>query len=213
MPHVQKISAGSLTCSGLHHSPLNRISFCQVQRETQAQGRVHRHLPFALCTWSSACFFTTAQREGQEDGYSSASHTWMDTCITYSLFKNADSAYLWKSESDILGVDISNFWVILMDAEVGSLTFFLFPPTTDTVCVCVCLCVYVCESCSVKSSSLQHHGLLPIRLLYPWNSPGENTRVGYNALLQGIFLTQGSNSGLPHCGQILYCLSHQGNRR
>ena len=25
----------------------------------------------------------------------------------------------------------------------------------------------------------------------------------------GIFLTQGSNMGLLHCGQILYCLSHQ----
>ena len=30
-------------------------------------------------------------------------------------------------------------------------------------------------------------------------------------LLQGIFLTQGSNLGLLHCGQILYCRSHQGS--
>ena len=30
----------------------------------------------------------------------------------------------------------------------------------------------------------------------PWNSPGKNTRVGCHSLLQGIFLTQGSNSGL-----------------
>ena len=28
-------------------------------------------------------------------------------------------------------------------------------------------------------------------------------------LLQGIFPTQGSNSGLPHCWQILYQLSHR----
>ena len=28
-------------------------------------------------------------------------------------------------------------------------------------------------------------------------------------LLQGIFTTQGSNLGLPHCRQILYQLSHQ----
>ena len=27
----------------------------------------------------------------------------------------------------------------------------------------------------------------------------------------GIFPTQGSNLGLPHCGQILYGLSHQGS--
>ena len=43
------------------------------------------------------------------------------------------------------------------------------------------------------------------------DSPGKNTRVGCHALLQGIFLTQGSNPGLPHCRQILYYLSHQGS--
>jgi len=30
---------------------------------------------------------------------------------------------------------------------------------------------------------------------------------------RGIFLTQGSNPGLPHCGQILYQLSHKGSPR
>ena len=34
-----------------------------------------------------------------------------------------------------------------------------------------------------------------------------------HALLQGIFPTQGSNPGLPHCRQILYHLSHQGSTR
>ena len=33
--------------------------------------------------------------------------------------------------------------------------------------------------------------------------------VGCYALLQGIFPTQGLNPGFLHCGQILYCLSHQ----
>ena len=42
--------------------------------------------------------------------------------------------------------------------------------------------------------------------------PGKNTGVGCHALLQGIFSTQGPNPGLPHCRQILYHLSHQGNR-
>ena len=31
-----------------------------------------------------------------------------------------------------------------------------------------------------------------------------------NVLLQGIFSTQGLNPGLPHFGQTLYRLSHQG---
>ena len=47
----------------------------------------------------------------------------------------------------------------------------------------------------------------------PWNSPGQNTGVGRCSLLQGIFPTQGSNRGLPHCRQILYQLSHQGSPR
>ena len=34
---------------------------------------------------------------------------------------------------------------------------------------------------------------------------------GYLSLLQGIFPTQGSNPGLPHCRWILYQLSHQGS--
>ena len=38
----------------------------------------------------------------------------------------------------------------------------------------------------------------PSRLLCPWDSPGKNTGVGCYALLQGIFLTQGSNPHLLH---------------
>ena len=43
------------------------------------------------------------------------------------------------------------------------------------------------------------------------DSPDKITGVGCHALLQGIFPTQGSNPGLPHCGWILYQLSHQGS--
>ena len=35
--------------------------------------------------------------------------------------------------------------------------------------------------------------------------------MGSHSLLQGIFQTQRSNLGIPHCRQILYCLSHQGS--
>ena len=66
-------------------------------------------------------------------------------------------------------------------------------------------------SYSVGSDPLQFHGLQPTRLLCPWNSPGKNTGVGSHSLLQGIFLTQGLNVGLPHCRQILYHLSNQGS--
>ena len=43
----------------------------------------------------------------------------------------------------------------------------------------------------------------------PGISPGQNTGVGSLSLLQGIFPTQGSNPGLPHCPRILYHLSHK----
>ena len=39
----------------------------------------------------------------------------------------------------------------------------------------------------------------------------QNTGVGSLSLLQGIFPTQGSNPGLPHCRQTLYQLSHKGS--
>ena len=55
--------------------------------------------------------------------------------------------------------------------------------------------------CSLPGSSVHGH------------SPGRNTGVGCHALLHGIFPTQGSNPGLPHCRWILYCLSHHGSPR
>ena len=58
------------------------------------------------------------------------------------------------------------------------------------------------------SDSLWSHGLYS-----PWNSPGQNTGEGRLSLLQEIFSTQGSNTGLPHCRQILYQLSHRGSPR
>ena len=54
------------------------------------------------------------------------------------------------------------------------------------------------------SYSLWHH-----RPYSPWSSPGQNTGVGSLPFLQGIFPTQGSNPGLPHCRWILYHLSYQ----
>ena len=53
--------------------------------------------------------------------------------------------------------------------------------------------------------------LRPHVIYSPWNSPDQNIGVGSLSLLQGIFPTQGSNPGLPHCRQILYQLSHKGS--
>ena len=55
------------------------------------------------------------------------------------------------------------------------------------LCLAAQLCPTLCDSidCSPPGSSV--HG----------DSPGENTRVVSHVLLQGIFLTQGLNLGLP----------------
>ena len=63
------------------------------------------------------------------------------------------------------------------------------------------------KTCSVMSNFLWPHGLYT-----PWNSLGQNTKVGSLSLLQGIFPTSGSNPCLLHCRWILYQLSHKGRK-
>jgi len=72
---------------------------------------------------------------------------------------------------------------------------------SNVLCLVAQLCLTLGDStdCSPPGSSV--HG----------DSPGKNTKVGCHALLQGIFPTRGSNSGLLHCRLILSCLSHQGS--
>ena len=70
---------------------------------------------------------------------------------------------------------------------------------------------YAVLSRSVTTDSLQSRELYPTRLPCPRDSPGENTGVSFHVLLQGIFVTQGLNLGLPHCRWILYQLSRQGS--
>ena len=67
------------------------------------------------------------------------------------------------------------------------------------LCLFTRLCLTLCNpvNCSPPGSSA--HGV----------SPGKNTGVGCHALLEGIFPTRGSNSGLQHYRQILSHLSHQ----
>ena len=64
------------------------------------------------------------------------------------------------------------------------------------------------ESRLALSDCLRSHGLYS-----PWNSPGQNNGVSSLSHLQGIFPTQGSNPGLPHCRQILIHPSHKGSLR
>ena len=78
--------------------------------------------------------------------------------------------------------------------------------------------VYLFSKCVKKESvvaqscpTLPPHGLQPTRLLCPQDSQGENTGLGSHSLLQGVFQTQGLNSGLLPCRQVIYRLSYQGS--
>ena len=89
-----------------------------------------------------------------------------------------------------------------MHARTGHyLAFRGFPCASYWRC-CYCLVASV----GVRSwcPTLRSYGLQPARLLCPWDSLGKSTRVGWHALLQRFFLTQGSNPGLLHCSLILY---------
>ena len=71
------------------------------------------------------------------------------------------------------------------------------------LCLVAQSCLTLCNPmhCSPPASSV--HG----------DSPGKSTGLECHTLLQEIFPTQGSNSGLLHCRWILYHLSHQGSLR
>ena len=66
-------------------------------------------------------------------------------------------------------------------------------------CLVTQSCPTLCDpmDCSLPGPSVHGH------------SSGKDTGVGCHALFQGIFPTQGSNSGLSHCKWILYRPSHQ----
>ena len=68
------------------------------------------------------------------------------------------------------------------------------------------LLLLVTESCSTL---LRPHGLQPIRLLCPWDSPGKNAGVSCRCLVQGIFPTQGSKLRLLNWKADSLPLSHQ----
>ena len=77
----------------------------------------------------------------------------------------------------------------------------LNPSVITVLCLVSQLCLTFCNPVDCSPPCFSVHG----------DSPGKNTTVSCHALLQRIFLTQGSNSGLPHYRWILYHLSHEGS--
>ena len=76
-----------------------------------------------------------------------------------------------------------------------------------TLCVSGAVLCLVTQSCPTLCSPMDYS---PPDCSVHGDSPGKNTGVGCHTLLQGIFPTERSNPGLPHCWHNLYHLSHQG---
>ena len=73
-------------------------------------------------------------------------------------------------------------------------------PLSTVLCLAAQSCLTLCDPINYSLAGFSVHGI---------DFPGKNTGVGCHVLLQGIFPTQGSNPGLPHCRWKLYHLSHQ----
>ena len=62
------------------------------------------------------------------------------------------------------------------------------------------LCLTLCDPVDCSQPGFSVHSIFQARIL-------EWVAISFS---RGIFPTQGSNPGLPHCRQIIYHLSHQG---
>ena len=94
------------------------------------------------------------------------------------LGKDPDARKDWRQKEKRMAED-----------EMGSIT-----NSVGTCCACASLFSH--------ARLFAPYALQLARLLCPWDSPGQNTRVGCQALLQGILPTQGLNSQLQH---VLCC--------
>ena len=113
---------------------------------------------------------------------------WRIECSTFT----ASSFRIWNSSTGIPSPPLALFIVMLPKAYLTSHSRmsgsrWVITPSWLSESWRTFLC-----------SSSVVHGILQARI-----------RVGSLSLLQGIFLTQGSNPGLAHCRWILYLLSHK----
>jgi len=96
------------------------------------------------------------------------------------------------------------FFFFSSEIEKLNISFWIFACNCLKTNKCVLSHSVVSNSCDPLDCSLPDssvHGILQARIL------------GCHFLLQGIFLTQGSNPGLLHCSQTLHWLSYQGNQQ
>ena len=107
-----------------------------------------------------------------------------------------NSQWWWSASISNSGTHLSSFTYCLHNLRLRGFAFLF----GEMVCVLVAQsCPTLCDPVDYSLPGFSVHGILQARVL-GWVC---------HSLLQGIFLTQGSNPGLLHCRRILYHLSHQ----
>ena len=126
--------------------------------------------------------------------------------LPFLLNANAVCSVTWGWAST-LSTDEKTFFIsilVLWFLSLPSFFFFEFPlPCLHFPPFLVWREVKVAQSCPTLCDPKDYtvHGILQAGIL----------ELGSLSFLQGIFLTQGLNPGLPHCRRMLYQLSHQGS--
>ena len=126
--------------------------------------------------------FSTSTSSVSSSSFSKASGTPMFVKIQCWVQTWEPSCHNWILEPPLTSCVLATFWPTVCANSLQS-------------CPTLCNPMDCCPPC------FAFYGLLPTMLLSPLDSPGENTGVGCRALLQGIFLTQGSSL-------CLLCLLH-----
>ena len=142
-------------------------------------------------------------------------HLWPE-CLSNLLIYTQNKQQNWDPKSgmsDPRAFWLSNVFLIVMSWKVGTgrvWRTWTEPSTLKHILHFIKwkkVKLLVSQSCPTLSDPMDCSPPGYMEFLCPWNSPGKNTGVGCHSLLQGIFPTQGSNLGLLHCRQIIYCLS------
>ena len=113
-------------------------------------------------------------------------------------------SWLWELPPEAAGYP----WRVLFCIHFFHITLCIIFNCDNIILFVVVIIVLVPKSCPTP---LWSHGPELSRLLCPWDSPGKTTSVGCHFLLQGIFLTQGSNPHLLHWQLDSLPLSDQGS--
>ena len=124
--------------------------------------------------------------------------------ISRDFFQTVVTLKIWNNISELFVLCYINIcWFLTLNRSLKQSwsCITMLSVIWKTLVPCIICCCSVDKSCPTL---LRPHGLQPVKLLCLRDFPGKNTGMGCHFLLQGIFLTQGSNPCLLPCRWILY---------